>query len=681
MFAPKAQDLLSARLKKPDEPTVVRNSFFFVKDTKPDPKPAWVIPGKLAIGSQDCAFSEDTKRLFTHCINVGFDLPNAFEGDGTIIYKKVNVSDLEDFDLISLFKDLHSFIDSAIGIPNISHDGKQPAVLIHCNAGVSRSVTVAASYLMIMRARRGDDPNLDDCLKLIRTVRPSAKPNEGFMSQLRKWELILRDRFTFHFDHAESVRERNQRLIRIANSSGDLARRKSPSLRIRARRILGALSFLYALVRPSVALGSWLSLLIELVRYRDVRSRKALGFFLLALILSMDLLRDDVFRANVFRRLSKGARPGVFFAETSQKMQDMVKRLPSVQRGYRVPALLRMLGGDLTTVSFMLFGYRPQEVPYRREHVSEFDEDEGTTREFTLDWAFPSSPASTASCCCLLLAGIGGNSDSPYIRDVAAKLVDDGMVVAVLLARGLGPCTSTAALDRIYNPTDDGDVHLAVNKLASMYHRVTVVGFSLGGVTTCRYFSATSEDRIPPNVVGGVGVSGAFKIGFIDLPRYQDVYQQVLVPGLVDDICDKYAPELEQRVGSVENIWQSRTYRDLHRELFSNAKIPKVETDYDKWREKLEACASRVHRPLMLLTALDDPLHHPEHLGLNGLWDPALEGERDPRPSDNLLVVVTDSGGHVAWPETGFTAKGYDYLQRVVSEYCHAVIEASVHQD
>lgn len=52
-------------------------------------------------------------------------------------------------------------------------------VLIHCQAGVSRSATIAAAYLIWSRGM-----TVDAALGQIREVRPSAEPAPGFRAQL-----------------------------------------------------------------------------------------------------------------------------------------------------------------------------------------------------------------------------------------------------------------------------------------------------------------------------------------------------------------------------------------------------------------------------------------------------------------------------------------------------------------
>lgn len=71
-------------------------------------------------------------------------------------------------------------------------------VLIHCLAGMSRSVTVAVAYIMTCT-----NLNWKDALKVVRAGRAVANPNVGFQTQLQEFEMYrlaeerrrLRERF------------------------------------------------------------------------------------------------------------------------------------------------------------------------------------------------------------------------------------------------------------------------------------------------------------------------------------------------------------------------------------------------------------------------------------------------------------------------------------------------------
>lgn len=60
------------------------------------------------------------------------------------------------------------------------------SVLVHCLAGVSRSVTVTLAYLMHARALC-----LNDAFSLVRHRKPDVSPNFHFMEQLHSFELQL----------------------------------------------------------------------------------------------------------------------------------------------------------------------------------------------------------------------------------------------------------------------------------------------------------------------------------------------------------------------------------------------------------------------------------------------------------------------------------------------------------
>ena len=57
-------------------------------------------------------------------------------------------------------------------------------VLVHCVAGVSRSVAVVLGYLVNYYC------DLDTAWQHVKTVRPWARPNNNFMYQLSQWEMV-----------------------------------------------------------------------------------------------------------------------------------------------------------------------------------------------------------------------------------------------------------------------------------------------------------------------------------------------------------------------------------------------------------------------------------------------------------------------------------------------------------
>lgn len=89
---------------------------------------------------------------------------------------RVAVDDTDKANIIEHFIPTADFISSALE----RNDG---GVLVHCQAGVSRSTTLVAAYLM---ARHG--MNAEQAIDRIRAARPQVDPSEFFRTQLDMFE-------------------------------------------------------------------------------------------------------------------------------------------------------------------------------------------------------------------------------------------------------------------------------------------------------------------------------------------------------------------------------------------------------------------------------------------------------------------------------------------------------------
>ncbi|XP_055619150.1 dual specificity protein phosphatase Mpk3 isoform X2 [Toxorhynchites rutilus septentrionalis] len=130
----------------------------------------------------NASHSEDLKSLkkynIKYILNVTPDLPNVFERDGHIKYLQIPITDHYSQDLAGHFPNAIKFIDEA--------RSKGVGVLVHCLAGVSRSVTVTLAYIMFARTL-----SLNDAFSLVRARKPDVSPNFHFMEQLHTFERQL----------------------------------------------------------------------------------------------------------------------------------------------------------------------------------------------------------------------------------------------------------------------------------------------------------------------------------------------------------------------------------------------------------------------------------------------------------------------------------------------------------
>ncbi|TMW50796.1 hypothetical protein DOY81_004125 [Sarcophaga bullata] len=147
-----------------------------------------VLPGLYVGNYRD---SKDTQQLdkfqITHIVAI-HDSPRRLLPDKH--YLCVMAADTPDQNLSQYFSVCNDFIHAA--------RLREGNVLIHCLAGMSRSVTVAVAYIMT-----ATNLNWKDALKVVRAGRAVANPNVGFQTQLQEFEMYrlseerrrLRERF------------------------------------------------------------------------------------------------------------------------------------------------------------------------------------------------------------------------------------------------------------------------------------------------------------------------------------------------------------------------------------------------------------------------------------------------------------------------------------------------------
>lgn len=135
------------------------------------PADADIIEPNLYLGSASSA--KDVEWLADHNIrrilNVG--ATPARRPIPGIAYDNISVDDVSTADLAQYFAEGYEFIRRGLAAGE--------GVLVHCHAGISRSPTMVAAYLM--RSRGLSAPS---ALALVRAARPVVSPNEGFVQQL-----------------------------------------------------------------------------------------------------------------------------------------------------------------------------------------------------------------------------------------------------------------------------------------------------------------------------------------------------------------------------------------------------------------------------------------------------------------------------------------------------------------
>lgn len=112
------------------------------------------------------------KMGITHIVSALSHFTAPFPDDFN--YYHISIYDVEESNIGIHFLQCNHFIHNAI-----KNNGK---VYIHCMCGVSRSITLTIAYLMTQR-----DNTVQELLEFIRTKRPIANPNPGFIKQLEEF--------------------------------------------------------------------------------------------------------------------------------------------------------------------------------------------------------------------------------------------------------------------------------------------------------------------------------------------------------------------------------------------------------------------------------------------------------------------------------------------------------------
>jgi dual specificity MAP kinase phosphatase len=131
-----------------------------------------------AVNSEDLEWLK--KHNIEYILNVTSDLPNIFEEQGSIKYMQIPISDHAGQNLASFFPQAIEFIDKG--------RAQKKGVLVHCLAGISRSVTVMLAYLMAHRQL-----SLNEAYNMILKRKANIDPNFHFMHQLHSFEKQLFD--------------------------------------------------------------------------------------------------------------------------------------------------------------------------------------------------------------------------------------------------------------------------------------------------------------------------------------------------------------------------------------------------------------------------------------------------------------------------------------------------------
>jgi len=232
----------------------------------------------------------------------------------------------------------------------------------------------------------------------------------------------------------------------------------------------------------------------------------------------------------------------------------------------------------------------------------------------------------------VLVHGLGGSSDSPYVVAAVARLVKSGFACLALNLRG-----ADRTGEDIYHAGLTADLAAAfVSPEVVAYDKKAVLGFSLGGHVTLRFAIDDPPARLRAAVAICPPVDLAATATTID-SRSGWLYRRYLLARLLEiytEVADR-----RQLAGSVADVREARTFVE-----FDSLVIAPRYGFVDAWdyyrRVSVGPDLTQLETPVLLLATEDDPMVPAESLKI-----PVR------RSSASLSCHLSARGGHLSFPK------------------------------
>jgi predicted alpha/beta-fold hydrolase len=288
----------------------------------------------------------------------------------------------------------------------------------------------------------------------------------------------------------------------------------------------------------------------------------------------------------------------------------------------------------------------------RRLRVA-MDDDSGDAIGVVVHTPLPEPPAAPTPQLVLLVHGLGGSAESPYMLATAARLLKAGIAVARLDLRGAGQSVATST--QMYHAGRTADVRTVLDVLSRQPEAVRrdrtpslgLMGFSLGGNVTLKLLGEPLG-RLP--VVGGVAVSAPLDLAagaeYLHHVAF-GAYERAMLRGLRADV--------RRFAGSMSDHDRAAVAAARRLEEFDDAFTARQ----NGWRDAAEYYAvnssaqylPRITVPTLVIHALDDPVV-PAGPYRSIDWTGLAE-------QGYVYRAITRHGGHVGFHQSGNRAPWY----------------------
>eukprot|EP01119_Soliformovum_irregulare_P001360 TRINITY_DN11080_c0_g1_i1.p1 TRINITY_DN11080_c0_g1~~TRINITY_DN11080_c0_g1_i1.p1 ORF type:complete len:432 (-),score=79.61 TRINITY_DN11080_c0_g1_i1:158-1453(-) len=304
-------------------------------------------------------------------------------------------------------------------------------------------------------------------------------------------------------------------------------------------------------------------------------------------------------------------------------------------------------------------------IPYTSEVIRAPD-----GGELLLNWHHPPNVSKSAPII-LILAGVTGGRDKPYITHMVKEAHDRGWRSVVLIFPGClvdGDEPHPCKIPRFYAPHEVDDLKTVVDRINRRYPGAPIIGLghSMGACMLVKYLSAVG-DKTP--MLGCLSLSNPFhwKKVLHNLENGSFLNRKVINPHFAYYWQDVYKRNLEV----------FKTVEHLDHDGILNHKSLSIATiddlicrrlygyqDLDLYHADISCHddVSRVKIPLYVIHALDDPIVPKEAVPYEAI-----------RKNPNCILAVTRTGGHTGWLQGSFPS-GLSFADEMAIEWIEGML-------
>ncbi|MDG2123068.1 MAG: alpha/beta fold hydrolase [Verrucomicrobiales bacterium] len=299
--------------------------------------------------------------------------------------------------------------------------------------------------------------------------------------------------------------------------------------------------------------------------------------------------------------------------------------MPLVPTGsYRPPALLR--NGHLHTIAPSLLRRVPL-LTADRQRIPTPDGD-----FLDIDYYRAGNPRVA-----VIAHGLEGDSRQPYVQGLATALARAGYDIAAWNLRGCSGSPNLLPLS--YHSGATNDLHTVLTSILTntLYQKIVLAGFSLGGNITLKYLAdhaLTLDPRIAAAVAFSVPCDLAASATHLGNPSNRLYMARFLV-----SLTAKIRAKQKRFPGSIDTsgLDRIRTFKEFDDRY--TAPLHGFRDAADYWARASSGPALHLLRvPALLVNALDDPF-----------LPPACYPRETAAASDHLFLETPPRGGHVGF--------------------------------